>query len=85
MAMSPSMDKPLSLDFEAVLDQEELTDSIEQMMFVSGETGEPSAETTTLIEQIVQSQVHEMVSMNCRALLLAFVLTMQLSFANVLA
>ncbi|KAF2802015.1 TFIID-18kDa-domain-containing protein [Mytilinidion resinicola] len=33
---------------------------IQQMMFVSGETGEPSAETTTLIESIVQQQVQEM-------------------------
>lgn len=31
------------------------------MMFVAGETGEPSSETTTLIEQIVHEQVHEMV------------------------
>src|SRR5690348_16180559 len=31
-----------------------------QMMFVSGETGEPSAETTTLIESIVQDQVQHM-------------------------
>ncbi|KAF2012017.1 transcription factor spt3 [Aaosphaeria arxii CBS 175.79] len=33
---------------------------IQQMMFVSGETGEPSAETTTLIESIVQDQVQHM-------------------------
>jgi hypothetical protein len=32
-----------------------------QMMFVSGETVEPSPETTTLVEQIVQQQVMEMV------------------------
>jgi len=31
-------------------------------MFVSGETGEPSPETTTLIESIVQDQVREMVN-----------------------
>lgn len=31
------------------------------MMFVSGETGESSAETTTIIEGIVQQQVIEMV------------------------
>ncbi|KAJ4347010.1 Transcription initiation protein spt3 [Didymosphaeria variabile] len=31
-----------------------------QMMFVSGETGEPSPETTTLIESIVQDQVQHM-------------------------
>ncbi|KAF1984316.1 TFIID-18kDa-domain-containing protein [Aulographum hederae CBS 113979] len=30
------------------------------MMFVSGETGEPSPEVTTLIEQIVQQQVRDM-------------------------
>jgi len=35
---------------------------LEQMMFVAGETGEPSSETTTLIEQIVHEQVFEMVS-----------------------
>ena len=34
---------------------------IQQMMFVSGETGEPSAETTMLLEEIVRSQVIEMV------------------------
>ncbi|KAF2200826.1 TFIID-18kDa-domain-containing protein [Delitschia confertaspora ATCC 74209] len=40
---------------------------IQQMMFVSGETAEPSAETTTLIEAIVQGQVHEMLR-ECTAL-----------------
>jgi hypothetical protein len=34
---------------------------IGQMMFVSGETAEPSAETTLLIEDIVRQQVIEMV------------------------
>ena len=33
------------------------------MMFVAGETGEPSTETTSLIEQIVHEQVHEIVSL----------------------
>lgn len=33
-----------------------------QMMFVSGETAEPSAETTWIIEEIVRQQVVEMVS-----------------------
>ncbi|KAF2455308.1 transcription initiation factor IID [Lineolata rhizophorae] len=33
---------------------------IQQMMFVSGETGDISQEVTTLIEQIVQQQVHQM-------------------------
>lgn len=32
-----------------------------QMMFVAGETGEPSSDTTTLVEQIVHEQVVEMV------------------------
>lgn len=31
------------------------------MMFVSGETAEPSVETTTLIEEIVRQQVVEIV------------------------
>ena len=35
---------------------------VQQMMFVSGETVEPSQETTMLVEQIVQQQVMEMVS-----------------------
>lgn len=38
-----------------------LINAIDQMMFVSGETAEPSAETTTLIEEIVRQQVIEMV------------------------
>lgn len=33
---------------------------IQQMMFVSGETGEPNSETTLLLEEIVRSQVIEM-------------------------
>jgi hypothetical protein len=41
----------------------ELTSCYEQMMFVSGETAEPSTETTGLIEDIVRQQVVEMVSL----------------------
>ncbi|KIW65968.1 hypothetical protein PV04_08181 [Phialophora macrospora] len=41
---------------------------IQQMMFVSGETAEPSAETTWMIEEIVRDQVTEMLS---RATMLA--------------
>ena len=32
------------------------------MMFVAGETGEPTSETLLLVEQIVHEQVQEMVS-----------------------
>jgi hypothetical protein len=39
-----------------------LINKIEQMMYVSGETGEPSAETTGMIEEIVRQQVVEIVS-----------------------
>lgn len=42
--------------------KERLTYWIEQMMFVSGETAEPSAETTGMIEELVKQQVIEMVS-----------------------
>ena len=54
-------------NFESQKTQDELTLGIKQMMFVSGETGEPSAETTTLIESIVQQQVQEMLR-ECTAL-----------------
>jgi transcription initiation protein SPT3 len=37
-----------------------------QMMFVSGETAEPSVETTTLIEDIVRQQVVEIVRYSLR-------------------
>ena len=39
-----------------------LTNTIQQMMYVSGETGEPSVETTGIIEDIVRQQVVEIVS-----------------------
>jgi hypothetical protein len=39
-----------------------MIDLIEQMMYVSGETGEPSTETTGMIEEIVRQQVVEIVS-----------------------
>lgn len=42
--------------------QQRLIEWLQQMMFVSGETAEPSAETTYLIEEIVREQVVEMVS-----------------------
>jgi transcription initiation protein SPT3 len=38
-----------------------LTESIRQMMFVSGETAEPPVETTGIIEDIVRQQVIELV------------------------
>lgn len=36
-------------------------DSFQQMMYVSGETTEPSVETTGIIEDIVRQQVIELV------------------------
>ncbi len=56
-------DKPQNNDNKT---QEEfkkrLTCILEQMMFVSGETGDPSPETTGIIEEIVRQQVTEIVS-----------------------
>ncbi|RMZ82612.1 hypothetical protein DV738_g1690, partial [Chaetothyriales sp. CBS 135597] len=40
--------------------ERKLIHMIQQMMFVSGETAEPSAETTWMIEEIVREQVVEM-------------------------
>mgnify|MGYP003310288267 CR=1 FL=1 len=37
-------------------------DTLTKMMYVSGETAEPSAETTGMVEEIVRQQVIEMVS-----------------------
>lgn len=42
--------------------KDRLTEWFEQMMFVSGETAEPSPETTSMIEELVKQQVIEMVS-----------------------
>lgn len=50
-------------DFETMEEfKKRLTHILGQMMFVSGETAEPSAETTWMIEEIVREQVLEMVS-----------------------
>ncbi len=38
-----------------------LTNGLKQMMYVSGETAEPSHETTGMVEEIVRQQVIEMV------------------------
>jgi hypothetical protein len=43
-------------------DKSTITNMIFQMMFVSGETAEPSIDTTTLIEDITRQQVLEIVS-----------------------
>lgn len=43
-----------------------LTDIIRQMMYVSGETAEPSVETTNIIEGIVREQVVELVGHHSR-------------------
>ena len=40
-----------------------LIKALHQMMFVSGETAEASAETTAMIEEIVHTQVIEMVGL----------------------
>ena len=42
---------------------QELTDLVAQMMFVSGETADVAAETTSIVEEIVRDQVQEMVSL----------------------
>ena len=42
------------------------------MMFVSGETGDPNAETTGMIEEIVREQVVEIVGKPAYCSLLVF-------------
>ena len=41
-----------------------LIPEIEKMMFVAGETGEPSTESTTLVEQIIHEQCVEIVGLD---------------------
>jgi hypothetical protein len=53
---SPQQDVETLEDFRC-----RLTKKIEQMMYVSGETAEPSTETTGMVEEIVRQQVIEMV------------------------
>jgi hypothetical protein len=55
-------DDPMA-DLETYQDYKKcITDQIAQkMMYVSGETGEPSPETTGMVEEIVRQQVIEMV------------------------
>jgi hypothetical protein len=43
-----------------------LTILLKKMMYVSGETAEPSPETTGMVEEIVRQQVIEMVRKVCR-------------------
>lgn len=54
-------DTDINLEISLEEYKEELTEVITQMMFVSGETAEASPETTTMIEEIVHTQVVEMV------------------------
>ncbi|KAI4171593.1 MAG: hypothetical protein LQ343_004185 [Gyalolechia ehrenbergii] len=53
-------DTDINLEISLEEYKEELTEVITQMMFVSGETAEASPETTTMIEEIVHTQVVEM-------------------------
>ncbi len=55
---------PRDLEMTAEEYKEDRANVIAQMMFVSGETAEPSSETTTIIEEIVHTQVVEMVRMS---------------------
>ena len=60
---------PFAIDFDNPDQEEEsmvnfqikLIGHLKQMMYVSGETAEPSPETTGMVEEIVRQQVIEMV------------------------
>lgn len=53
--------RPTTIATMAEKDKFKFRLEIQQMMFVSGETGEPSPETTGIIEEMVRGQVVEMV------------------------
>jgi hypothetical protein len=62
-------ERPFAIDFDNPDQEEESMDifqikligHLKQMMYVSGETAEPSHETTGMVEEIVRQQVIEMV------------------------
>ncbi|WEW54901.1 hypothetical protein PRK78_000328 [Emydomyces testavorans] len=71
----PNPDKSRAMDLEhsgktdedheidgCISNEQFMANAIRKMMFVSGETAEPSVETTTLIEEIVRQQVIEILS-----------------------
>ena len=56
-------DMPVSLPGPSLVSiQSDLRETLMQMMYVSGEIGEPSLETLAIIEEIVRQQVIELVS-----------------------
>jgi len=55
-------DEPQEEDEAWLKFRSELMKKFRQMMYVSGETAEPSQETTGMVEEIVRQQVIEMVS-----------------------
>jgi hypothetical protein len=63
LELSPSSNGSQSTDDPRSFEEskESFTDAIQKMMYVSGETGEASAETTGMIEDIVRQQVIELV------------------------
>jgi hypothetical protein len=61
-ASGPNVDESDYDEGDAADYREHIADIVYQMMYVSGETGEPSSETTGMIEEIVRQQVIEIVS-----------------------
>lgn len=62
LAMANAFKQAKHEQFKMKTTQErEFTDNTTKMMYVSGETAEPSAETTGMVEEIVRQQVIEMV------------------------
>lgn len=62
LTMANSFKHAKQEQFKMKMKQErEFTDNTTKMMYVSGETAEPSAETTGMVEEIVRQQVIEMV------------------------
>jgi hypothetical protein len=69
VSQSPNTDESEDEGGDAADYREHVADIVNhQMMYVSGETGEPSAETTGMIEEIVRQQVIEIVSNKPRCL-----------------
>lgn len=61
LAMANAFKQAKENAFKNTKQEREFADNTAKMMYVSGETAEPSAETTGMVEEIVRQQVIEMV------------------------
>lgn len=85
MSEADRMKASIELPTKAFFQYKILTKPLLKMMFVSGETAEPSVETTTLIEDITREQVLEIVRSSTSYYLHSYLLRSNVSYSSVVA